>query len=174
MLYQWLKTALDGRQIVDQLRAAGHPADRTDALIDLTRVEKFIPSIFPTSIRVRTTTASQAGVDSPAIRPALPTLCVPPSTRAKRDQAGPAAAASSRANACASVAKSRLNHCKPRLKTALAPSLVRTGSISTIVSKWLWVASGRVQFAPMEKATLRLAENGIEFVGRKITDKHLR
>jgi hypothetical protein len=42
------------------------------------------------------------------------------------------------------------------------------------VSKWLWVASGRVQFAPMEKATLRLAQNGIEFVGRKITSKHLR
>jgi energy-coupling factor transporter ATP-binding protein EcfA2 len=32
---QWLKIALDGRQIVDQLRAAGHPADRSDALIDL-------------------------------------------------------------------------------------------------------------------------------------------
>jgi len=32
---QWLKIALDGRQIVDALRAAGHPADRADALIDL-------------------------------------------------------------------------------------------------------------------------------------------
>ncbi|MCU4160053.1 hypothetical protein AiwAL_08020 [Acidiphilium sp. AL] len=41
-----------------------------------------------------------------------------------------------------------------------------------LVSKWLWVASGRVQFAPMEKATLRLAQNGIEFVGRKIKNKH--
>ncbi len=41
------------------------------------------------------------------------------------------------------------------------------------VAKWFWVASGKVQFAPMEKATLRLAQNGIEFVGRKITNKHL-
>jgi hypothetical protein len=32
---QWLKIALDGRQIVDALRASGHPADRSNALIDL-------------------------------------------------------------------------------------------------------------------------------------------
>jgi hypothetical protein len=41
------------------------------------------------------------------------------------------------------------------------------------VAKWLWVASGKVQFTPMEKATFRLAQSGIEFVGRKITNKHL-
>ena len=41
------------------------------------------------------------------------------------------------------------------------------------VSKWLWVASGRVRFVPIEKATLRLAQNGIEFIGRRITNKHL-
>ncbi len=41
------------------------------------------------------------------------------------------------------------------------------------VAKWLWVASGKVQFAPMEKATFRLAQKGIKFVGRKITKKHL-
>ena len=32
---QWLKIALDGHQMVEALRAAGHPADRTDARIDL-------------------------------------------------------------------------------------------------------------------------------------------
>ncbi|MFN7572169.1 MAG: AAA family ATPase [Betaproteobacteria bacterium] len=32
---QWLKAAIDGRQIVDALKAAGHPAERSDALIDL-------------------------------------------------------------------------------------------------------------------------------------------
>lgn len=32
---QWLKAAIDGRQIVDALRAAGHPTDRPDVLIDL-------------------------------------------------------------------------------------------------------------------------------------------
>jgi hypothetical protein len=32
---QWLKAAIDGRQIVDALRAAGHPTDRPEVLIDL-------------------------------------------------------------------------------------------------------------------------------------------
>jgi len=42
-----------------------------------------------------------------------------------------------------------------------------------LVSKWLWVASGKVQFAPVEKATLQLAQSGIKFVGKKVTKKHL-
>jgi hypothetical protein len=41
------------------------------------------------------------------------------------------------------------------------------------VAKWIWVASGKVHFAPMEKATLRLAQNGIKFVGRRIMNKDL-
>jgi hypothetical protein len=41
------------------------------------------------------------------------------------------------------------------------------------VAKWFWVASGKVHFAPLEKATLRLAQNGITFVGRTLTSKHL-
>jgi hypothetical protein len=32
---QWLKVAMDGRQLVDALRDAGHPVERSDALIDL-------------------------------------------------------------------------------------------------------------------------------------------
>lgn len=32
---QWLKVAMDGRQLVDALRAAGHPVDRSEVLIDL-------------------------------------------------------------------------------------------------------------------------------------------
>lgn len=32
---QWLKAAMDGRQLVEALRSAGHPADRSDILIDL-------------------------------------------------------------------------------------------------------------------------------------------
>lgn len=32
---QWLKVAMDGRQIVDALKAAGHPTDRSEVLIDL-------------------------------------------------------------------------------------------------------------------------------------------
>lgn len=41
------------------------------------------------------------------------------------------------------------------------------------VAKWLWVASGKVHFANTEKARLRLDQNGIEFVGTKISTKHL-
>lgn len=43
-----------------------------------------------------------------------------------------------------------------------------------IVSKWLWVASGRVQLLPFDKAKRQLDQNGIEFVGTKIMMKHLR
>lgn len=41
------------------------------------------------------------------------------------------------------------------------------------VTKWLWVASGRVHFADTEKTKRRLDQNGIEFVGKKVTEKHL-
>lgn len=35
LVLQWLKVAMDGRQLIDALRAAGHPTDRPDVLIDL-------------------------------------------------------------------------------------------------------------------------------------------
>jgi hypothetical protein len=41
------------------------------------------------------------------------------------------------------------------------------------ISKWLWVASGKVHFANTEKAKLMLDQNGIEFVGTKVMAKHL-
>lgn len=41
------------------------------------------------------------------------------------------------------------------------------------VSRWLWVASGEVQFANTEKTVFQLAQNGILFVGRTIRAKHL-
>lgn len=41
------------------------------------------------------------------------------------------------------------------------------------VSKWLWVASGKVHFADTEKARRRLDQSGIEFVGARISAKHL-
>ncbi len=41
------------------------------------------------------------------------------------------------------------------------------------VEKWLWVASGKVQFANTEKAVFVLSQNGIEFVGKTVTSKHL-
>jgi hypothetical protein len=41
------------------------------------------------------------------------------------------------------------------------------------VAAWLWVASGKVHFADTEKARRRLDQNGIKFVGTKVTIKHL-
>jgi hypothetical protein len=41
------------------------------------------------------------------------------------------------------------------------------------VSKWLWVASGKVHFADTEKARRLLDQNGIEFVGTRVRRKHL-
>ncbi len=41
------------------------------------------------------------------------------------------------------------------------------------VTKWLWVASGRVHFADTEKARRRLDQNGIEFVGSRVMARHL-
>lgn len=32
---QWLKVAMDGKQLVDALKSAGHPTDRSDVLVDL-------------------------------------------------------------------------------------------------------------------------------------------
>lgn len=41
------------------------------------------------------------------------------------------------------------------------------------VAAWYWVASGRVDFVPHEKAINRLNENGIAFVGRRLTAKDI-
>lgn len=41
------------------------------------------------------------------------------------------------------------------------------------VTRWLWVASGKVHFANTEKTKLRLDQNGIQFVGKKVAAKHL-
>jgi hypothetical protein len=43
----------------------------------------------------------------------------------------------------------------------------------TSVFAWLWVASGKVDFVPIDKAYLRLAQSGITFVGRRLLKKHL-
>jgi hypothetical protein len=41
------------------------------------------------------------------------------------------------------------------------------------VSKWIWVSSGRVGFLPFEKCCLRLSQNGIDFAGTELQNKHL-
>jgi hypothetical protein len=41
------------------------------------------------------------------------------------------------------------------------------------VAEWFWVASGRVDFSPFDRAIRRLAENGIRFVGGQLKAKDL-
>jgi hypothetical protein len=38
------------------------------------------------------------------------------------------------------------------------------------VSEWLWVSHGRTSFSKMERATRRLAQAGIRYVGRSLAD----
>jgi len=47
---------------------------------------------------------------------------------------------------------------------------VKTGAK---VAAWFWVASGKVDFLPMDKKVLLLDQNGITFVGKKLLGKHL-
>ena len=42
------------------------------------------------------------------------------------------------------------------------------------VAAWYWVASGKVDFQPLEKVTLRLAQEGITFVGTRLRSKHVQ
>lgn len=46
---QWLKVAVDGRQVVDALRAAGHPTEKSEHLIDLVFGRGMSPAWGPTS-----------------------------------------------------------------------------------------------------------------------------
>ncbi len=41
------------------------------------------------------------------------------------------------------------------------------------ITKWLWVASGKVHFADTERVRRLLDQNGIEFVGTRVKAKHL-
>ena len=38
------------------------------------------------------------------------------------------------------------------------------------ISEWLWVSHGRASFSRMERATRRLAQEGIRYVGRSLGD----
>ena len=86
-----------------------------------------------------------------------------------------------------------LGHTPSRKIIAVEPHSAKQDEISTVINKrkaaiqhlrdhlrdgskvekWLWVASGRVHFAKTEKVALQLIQNGIEFVGTRVTSKHL-
>jgi hypothetical protein len=44
---------------------------------------------------------------------------------------------------------------------------------NVVVSRWYWVASGRVDFVPFDKQMRRLEQAGITFVGKQLQAKHL-
>lgn len=76
---------------------------------------------------------------------------------------------------------------------AFEPHSAHTSEVSTVISKrraalqqlaahlragahvsaWLWVASGRVDFVPHDKAVRRLDQEGITFVGERLRRQHL-
>lgn len=86
-----------------------------------------------------------------------------------------------------------LGHAFSRQVVAVEPHSAKQDEISTVVkklaaakeharphlkdgikiSRWLWVASGSVQFANTEKVVFQLAQKGITFVGRRVLPKHL-
>jgi hypothetical protein len=86
-----------------------------------------------------------------------------------------------------------LGHSASRTVIGVEPHSAKEDQVSTVIKKrkaaveqlrphlaagkavasWLWVASGNVQFADTEKTKLRLAQNGIEFVGKQVLPKHL-
>jgi hypothetical protein len=86
-----------------------------------------------------------------------------------------------------------LGHSGSNSVVGLEPHSAHSDQISTVIAKraaairqlrpflrrsdavvaWYWVASGRVDFVPMEKAVFRLQQAGITFVGRKLSKRHL-
>ena len=86
-----------------------------------------------------------------------------------------------------------LGHERSGSVVGLEPNSARSAEVSTVIAKrksaidqlrghvspgakvaaWYWVASGKVDFLPLDKTILRLDQNGITFVGRKLLQKHL-
>jgi hypothetical protein len=65
-----------------------------------------------------------------------------------------------------SVVIAKRDAAKRHLRGHLRPQVV--------ISEWIWVASGRVDFAPYDRAKLRLDQAGIRFVGGQVKVKDLK
>lgn len=86
-----------------------------------------------------------------------------------------------------------LGHDESRKIVGLEPHTANNSALSTVIKKreasrqhlrkhlkagvfvaeWFWVASGKVDFVPLEKAITRLNANGIRFVGKAFLRKWL-
>lgn len=86
-----------------------------------------------------------------------------------------------------------LGHGPSRAVIALEPHSAKSDQIDRVIRKkqaaqdqlrphlaqgarvhlWIWVASGDVQFADTERAKLRLAQQGIRFVGKVLRPRHM-
>jgi hypothetical protein len=58
-------------------------------------------------------------------------------------------------------------------RTAAREQLAAHLRPGTIIARWLWVASGNVQFADTSRERRRLDQSGITFVGKRVMAKHL-
>ncbi len=58
-------------------------------------------------------------------------------------------------------------------KEAARAQLAAELSQGSKVARWFWVASGKVDFVPFEKAVRQLDQSGITFVGKQLSRKHL-
>lgn len=61
-----------------------------------------------------------------------------------------------------SVVIAKKTHAVQQLRRHLHPQYA--------ISDWLWVSHGRTAFSKMERATRRLAQAGIRYVGRSLAD----
>ena len=86
-----------------------------------------------------------------------------------------------------------LGHSASKKIIGVEPHSATNGEVSTVIAKkkasqlvlqshvnagvnvvsWNWVSSGTVGLVPIDKMRLRLAQNGITFVGRCLKKKHL-
>jgi hypothetical protein len=86
-----------------------------------------------------------------------------------------------------------LGHTRSKEIVGLEPHSAREDQIRTVIAKrnaakdqlrghlkpskrvrdWLWVASGTVYFTDTESVRMRLDQNGIKFVGRRVREKDL-
>jgi hypothetical protein len=87
-----------------------------------------------------------------------------------------------------------LGHGVRKIIIGLEPHTANNHEVSTVIAKrraaldqlrehfqphsrvveWFWVASGNVDFTPLDKAHARLNQNGIRFIGKQLVQKWLR
>ena len=200
---QWLKTAMDGKQIISALQDAGQSVIKPEALIDLifgvgmagawradSRVEFNDTSVRPKSIRMLGN-GTESVFFIPAQKAHKPYFAE--EVRTSFADSLDIDKALRKGNDQANRWDYLLGHSGSSTLIGLEPHSAKEDRISTVIAKksaagrqlaehlgagarikqWLWVASGPVHFANTERARVRLDQNGIKFVGKVVLPKHL-